>query len=108
MKIDLALPTDQSQPSPNGDEGSQMPQYPSMTIMGDAASQLGADKKPGDEFQAQVTLRVVNNQDGQMDLEVVDLDNQEEAQEQPEENGGQALDSYLSTKGAPAGAGMPQ
>lgn len=108
MTIDLALPSTASDPSPNGDQGNQEPQYPSLTIMGDAASQLAASKKPGDTFKAEVTLRVVGSQDGQVDLEAVAIDTGEEQAEQPQEDGGQALDSYLAQKGAPVGAGAPQ
>lgn len=107
MQIDLALPGDPSQPSPTGAQTPPATQYPSLSIQGPAAAQLGAGRKPGDEIKAEVTFRVVDVQDGQVDLEAENIDTGEEEAEQPEEDGGQALDSYLSQKGGATGPSGP-
>ena len=114
---DLAIQPDATSPgvtaSPIGgaEDSTPKPEYPSFTIRNNP--ELIGMVQPGQEFKAEVTLRVVHKSetsnaskgympDGQsVDVEVIDVTMEHPDDTGADDNGGSAADSFFAGKGAP-------
>lgn len=92
--------------------------YPDLTLRGDAADQIIAAHQAGETFDADVTFKVTgihqkaggsqpygDENESRVELEIINIEKEDETEpDEPEEDAGSAVDSYLANKGAAAPA----